>query len=248
MRVPSRVIRAAALAFVVLLLVAASGFVIWATSTPDPGPSAIAALESDEAVQVVDGDGFTFLPATAPSVGFILYPGARVDPASYAAPARAIAEAGYLVVVPKLTLNLAVFDSDAADEIIAAHPEIDRWVMGGHSLGGAMAAEYTDERRDSVAGLVLWAAFPGDGTDLSTLDAPVVSVYGTRDGLATVDDIAESRRRLPDDAVFVPVDGGNHAQFGDYGEQSGDNPATVTRDEQQAEVVEASLRVLDALG
>ena len=231
---------------VVLLLDGLVAFVLWATSTPEPGPSAVAALESDDLVQVIERDGYTFRPTEPARVGFVFYPGGRVDPASYAAPARAIAEEGFLVVVPELTLNLAVLDPNAADDVIASHPEVERWVIGGHSLGGAMAAGYASDNRDAISGLVLWAAYPADSTDLSTFDAPVASIFGTRDGLTTLDDIDDSRRRLPADTAFVAIDGGNHAQFGDYGPQAGDNEATISRAEQQAIAVQGSLQVLRA--
>ncbi len=57
--------------------------------------------------------------------------------------------------------------------------------------------------------------------------APVTGArVGTRDGLTSVDEIDESRSRLPSPTDFVAIDGGNHAQFGGYG----DNPATVSAD------------------
>ena len=232
----------------VVLLVALGGFAIWATTTPEPGPDAVAALRSDDRVEVVEDDGYTFAPRRPARVGFVLYPGARVDPASYAVPARQIAEAGFLVVVPALTLNLAVLDAGAADPVIDAHPAIDRWVVGGHSLGGAIAAGYAEDHCDTVAGLVLWAAYPAEDTDLSSADLDVASVVGTRDGLTTRADIDGSRDQLPPDTDFVPIEGGNHAQFGDYGPQAGDQPATISRREQQAQAVMATLAVLrDAL-
>jgi dienelactone hydrolase len=233
-------------AVLVLLAVAAGGFYLWATTTSDPGPRAVAALDSDEQVQVIEDDGYTFQPTRPTPVGFIFYPGGRVDPASYAAPAREIAEAGVLVIVPELTKNLAVLDADAADNVIAAHPEIEQWVIGGHSLGGTIAASYAGEHRDTISGLVLWAAYPSNRTDLSTLDAAVASAFGTRDGLTTLDDIDDSRNRLPAATNFVSIEGGNHAQFGDYGTQDGDNPATISREEQQAQAIQASLRILNA--
>lgn len=231
----------------VLLVVGIGIFSLWSTTTPDPGPSAAAALESDELVRVIEGDGYTFQPTGSTRVGFVFYPGGRVDPASYAAPAREIAEAGFLVVVPELTLNLAVLDANAADDVIAAHPEIERWVIGGHSLGGTMAASYVGDHRDTISGLVLWAAYPAQGTDLSTLATNVVSIFGTRDGLTTLDDINDSRARLPDDTEYLAIEGGNHAQFGDYGQQAGDNPATMSRVEQQTMAVQGSLQVLRAV-
>lgn len=231
-----------------VLLVALVGLVIWATTTPEPGPAAAAALRSDDRVEVVEDGGYAFVPRRPAEVGFVLYPGARVDPASYAVPAHRIAEAGFLVVVPELTLNLAVLDAGAADSVIDAFPAVDRWVVGGHSLGGAIAAGYAEDHGDRVSGLVLWAAYPAEDADLSSLELDVASVFGTRDGLTTREDIDGSRDRLPADTAFVAIEGGNHAQFGDYGAQAGDRPATITRPEQQAQAVRATLELLRGVG
>ncbi len=237
--------RVAAAAVAIVLTVAVLGFLWWANSTAEPGEQARSALDTDPSVTVSENDGFVFQPTdVSPEVGFILYPGARVDPASYAAAARGIAEGGYLVVVPELRLNLAVLDVNAAEAIVAEFPAIDRWAMGGHSLGGAMAAQYANEHLQSIDGLVLWAAYPPASVDLSGTDLAAASIFGTRDGLTSLADIDDSRDRLPADTEFTAITGGNHAQFGDYGTQSGDNTATITREEQQTQIVEATLRTL----
>lgn len=233
-----------AAAAAVLVAAAVVGFVWWASSTPEVGSRVDAALRSDGRVEVSEDDGYTFRPVDGADVGLVLYPGARVAPASYAVSARAIAEEGFLVVVPELTLNLAVLDPSAADDVIADHTEVDRWVVGGHSLGGAMAAGYVEGRPERVVGLLLWAAYPAGSVDLSSADLLVASISGSLDGLTTPADVADSRSRLPDDTDFVVIEGGNHAQFGDYGAQAGDNHATIGVDEQQAQIVEASVRLL----
>jgi pimeloyl-ACP methyl ester carboxylesterase len=220
---------------------------IRAGSTADPEPKAIDALRSDERVMVTGRDGWTFEPTDDVDVGFVLYPGGRVDPAAYAVVARGIAGAGYLVVVPDMPLNLAVLDADVADDVIAAHPKIETWAIGGHSLGGTMAADHAGDRSGAISGLALWAAYPADGTDLSGANLPAVSIFGTNDGLTTLDDIERSRSRLPPDTRFVAIDGGNHAQFGSYGPQDGDHPATITPTDQQAQVVDATVDLLRRL-
>jgi pimeloyl-ACP methyl ester carboxylesterase len=129
--------------------------------------------------------------------------------------------------------------------VIAAHPEIQNWFVGGHSLGGTMAAAYADTHPDQVDGIILWASFPADTNDLS--DQPelaVTSIYGTLDGLATPEKVLGAAPLFPPSAQFVPIEGGNHAQFGFYGPQSGDNPATITREEQQAQTVNATVATL----
>jgi len=228
-----------------LLLLAGGGFIAWAALGPGPMPAALAALESDTAVMVTDSPWLTFEPATqSPISGFIFYPGGRVDARAYAPLAREIAAQGYLVVIVPMPLKLAVFAPDRATAVIEAYPQIAQWVIGGHSLGGAMAARYADMQPDKVAGLVLWAAYPAESNDLSGRDLLVTSIYGTIDGLATVDKIVASRSLLPAHTTWVAIDGGNHAQFGWYGDQSGDNPATISRPDQQTQTVRATVALL----
>jgi pimeloyl-ACP methyl ester carboxylesterase len=157
-----------------------------------------------------------------------------------------IAEQGYFVALVKVNLNLAFFEINAADDVISTHPEVAHWVVGGHSLGGVAASSYASGHPDVVAGVVFWASYPADDS-LKGLAIPVLSVFGSNDGLSTLDTIEESRALLPPDAVFVLVEGGNHAQFGSYGEQSGDNPASIPAEEQWAQVAEATAKFLETL-
>jgi pimeloyl-ACP methyl ester carboxylesterase len=232
----------------VIILLAGIGFVIWAETPLGPMPEALAALETDGAVRVETEPWLAFWPqAEAPAGGVILYPGGRVDPRSYAPAARALAEEGYLAVITPMPLNLAVFDSDVAADVIAAYPEITTWVVGGHSLGGAMAGTFVEANADAVEGLLFWAAYPTDDA-LATRDEPaVLSIYATNDGLSTLEDIEASRANLPADTRWVEIAGGNHAQFGWYGEQPGDGQATISRSEQQKQVVAATAEFLEVL-
>jgi dienelactone hydrolase len=222
-----------------LLAVILIGFVMWASLTPSPMPEALNALASDAQVQVETRPWLVFRPAEgSPETGLILYPGGRVDPRAYASVARALAENGYLVVIVPMPLNLSFFAPERATAVMQAFPEVDSWVIGGHSLGGAMAARYAYQHPDEVEGLALWAAYPAASDDLSGQDLAVASIYGTLDGLATGDKIAASRPLLPADTRWVAIEGGNHAQFGSYGAQAGDNAATVSREEQQQQIVD----------
>jgi len=223
-------------------------FLIWASTPAAPMPEALAALESDDQVLVETEPWLVFRPVDAtPMAALVLYPGGRVDPRAYAPPARALAEDGVLVVIAPMPLNLAIFAPNRAAEVMAAYPEIDDWAVGGHSLGGAMAARFAYQNPAAVQGLVLWAAYPASTDDLSSQDVRVTSIYGTRDGLATGDKIAASRPLLPPDTTWIAIEGGNHAQFGWYGPQSGDNPATISREDQQAQIVAATLAQLLSL-
>ena len=224
------------------------GFVVWAEMTPPPMGETLAALESDSLVQVSTDRWLVFEPATGqPTAGLVLYPGGRVDPRSYSPAARALAEEGYLAVIVPMPLNLAVFAADAAADVIAAYPEVSAWAIGGHSLGGAMAARFAYSHPEQVQGLVLWAAYPDGSNDLSSRDLAVTSIHGTLDGLATIEKIDASRALLPPTTEWVAIEGANHAQFGWYGPQSGDNPASISREEQQQQIVAATLDLLASL-
>ena len=227
---------------------ARGAFVLWAETPLGPMPEALAALESDAQVQVEQGEWLVFRPiGRSPETGVIIYPGGRIDPRSYAPQGRALAEQGYLAIIVPMPLNLAVFNSSAAADVIAAFPEITHWAAGGHSLGGAMAANFTLENPSALDGVFFWASYPASSDKLSGQTLRVVSIYATLDGLATSDEIDASRPLLPADTTWVSIEGGNHAQFGWYGDQPGDNPATISREEQQAQVLEAMRAFLESM-
>jgi pimeloyl-ACP methyl ester carboxylesterase len=237
------------IAIAIILLIAIAGFVIWAETPLGPMPEAEAALQSDAAVTVETDPWYTFMPTGAvKDTGFIIYPGGRVDPRSYAPTARAIAEAGYPVVLVPMPLNLAVFGAGKAADVIAAYPEVTRWAIGGHSLGGAMAANFVAKNPEAVDGLVFWAAYPASSDNLAGFAALAVSsISATNDGLATPDKIDASRPLLPASTTWLPIQGGNHAQFGWYGPQPGDGQPTISREEQQAQTVAATVAVLEQI-
>ena len=244
-----RILKRVLLVLFVILLLAVAGFTAWAYTPLGPMPEAIAALQPDAAVQVATAPWLTFTPAgSQPTTGFIFYPGGRVDARSYAPATRAIAAQGYLVVITPVPFNLAVFKPAAADAVIAAHPEITRWAIGGHSLGGAMAANYVYTHPDAVQGLALLAAYPAGNNGLAGRQLAVVSIYGTNDGLATRFKVDAFRALLPPDTRYVPIEGGNHAQMGWYGPQGGDGTATISREAQQAQVIDATLQLLTQIG
>lgn len=236
------------LSLFILMMIGVVGFVWWGSHPLKAMPAALNALESDDRVIVDASQWITFSPQEGlPDLGVILYPGGHVDPIAYAPLARGIASEGFWVVIPRMPLNLAVFDIHVAKEIMDAHPNIKTWVIGGHSLGGAMAAEYVAAHPSAVDGLFLWASYSAESTNLSGLsDLRVLSIYGTEDG--GVEDIRASRQRLPHDTIWVEMEGANHAQFGWYGEQPGDGVATISRDAQQEIILENTLSFLDTIG
>jgi dienelactone hydrolase len=219
--------------------------VSWATFARPPLPEAVEALNSDDQVDVSQDPWITFSPTqNTPMTGFIFYPGGRVDPQGYATLMKSIASEGYLVVVPEMPINMAVFNSDAADEIIAFFPEIAHWVIGGHSVGGTMAARYTDRHPESIAGLAIWASYPADSTDISDLDIPVLSIYGSRELRVNDSSIGERKHLLPGDTLYIRIEGGDHHQFGSYQINPEEHLATTSRASQHEEIIKATLGIL----
>ncbi|MGD8794178.1 MAG: alpha/beta hydrolase [Anaerolineae bacterium] len=222
--------------------------ILFLTSARQPLPEAVEALKSDSLVEVVQEPWLTFKPTeNTPDAGLIFYPGGRINPQGYAPLLKAIASEGYLVVVPEMPLNIAAFRPNIADRIIAAHPEIEGWVIGGHSVGGAMAAQYTHTHSENIAGLAIWASYPPDKADLSDREIPVTSIYGSRETRVTDSSVAERRHLLPADAVYVRIEGGDHHQFGSYEIDPKDHLATISRDSQQQQIIEATLSLLESV-
>ncbi len=232
---------------VAALVVGAGAFVWWGTHPLAPTQRALEALQSDSSVRVTKtGAGWEFAPAEVEAtVGLIFYPGGHVDARAYARYARDVAARGFLVVVPEMPLSLAVLSPDAADGVVASHPAIRRWTIGGHSLGGAMAAQYAAKHPGVMAGLVLLGAYAPSGNDLSSSGMVVLSAVGTLDTVVNHDSLAAGRMLLPLDTTYLELEGGNHAQFGDYGPQPGDDPhPTMSADEQRRRAVDATVEVM----
>jgi hypothetical protein len=226
-----------------------------------PLPEAVEALESNYKVTVKTvivpewPEGSNFYYAFEPNrrqrkTGFIFYPGALVDPRSYAPTAQAIAAQGYLTVIVKMVGDLAILSPDRASVVISDYPYIETWVIGGHSLGGTIACSYAKKFPDKVQGVVLWAAYPSAVFSIRDTSLKVTSIFGTNDGLATPEEIEESRADLPPDTQFVPIDGGNHTQFGWYDVypnpvQPDDNSPDITRQQQQCQIIYHTVKSLE---
>ncbi len=243
-----KILKRLLLGLLAVAVLSSFGFVLWAQTPAQPTDVALQALNSDSQVTVTQHNGFiTFEPANQrTTTGFIFYPGGRVDYRAYAPVLRKIAEQGYFVALVKVRLNLAFFDINAADKVIAAFPEIERWAIGGHSLGGVAAALYTKDHLDTIRAIAFWASYPADDS-LKNANLLVTSIYGTNDGLSTGGKIEASKALLPAHTQYVAIDGGNHGQFGSYGVQAGDNAASISADEQWEQIATATVRMLAAL-
>jgi hypothetical protein len=232
------------LAFVILLVVVAGGFVAWASTPLGPGPSAMAALAPNATVSVETVNDWTVFRPTEASAqkGFIFYPGGRVDYRSYAPILKSVAQHGFLVVLVPMPLSMAFFAPDKADAVTSAFPEIQYWALGGHSLGGAMAARYAFTHPGKVQALALWASYPADTDSLVDQNLAVLSIYGSEDG--SVEKIESSGTLLPVDTTWIKIEGGSHAQFGDYGLQPGDGQARISPQQQWDLVLSATVSFL----
>lgn len=222
-------------------------FFVWALFPQQP---AEAAFIYPPRVEIIEEKGWlTIRPAEgSPPTGLIFYPGGHVDPRIYNRPLSQIAQQGVLVVVVRMPLNLAILGLNRAQAVMAAYPQIQTWAIGGHSLGGAMAAWFVDQHPGRVHGLVLWGAYPPASVDLAArTDLAVTVIYASRDGLSTPEEVLAAKAQLPPGARFFAIEGGNHAQFGDYGAQKGDLPPDISAEAQQCHTIRLTMDLLTSL-
>lgn len=226
-------------------------FLLWNLIAYQPWGVSAATLRSDDRVDVSHADGiYRFTPKVrGGSAGLVFFPGALVDPEAYAPMARRVAESGFPVVMIELPWRLArTGEQEAvtigrAESLIKAEPEI-RWLVGGHSRGGALATVFAARNPEAAHGLLLIGTSHPRELDLSASPLKVTKIYGTRDGLASVEEVRQFAPNLPPSTRFVPIEGGNHGQFGWYGFQPGDRFAKISREEQQRLLLEAVLAAL----
>jgi dienelactone hydrolase len=235
------------IALFVEIFVVFGGFIIWAAKPMGPDGEVREILDRQSGLRIDDSRSQVALSHSdiIPRRGFVFYPGGRVHPYAYLPLLAEIARAGYLVVLTKMPFHMAVFDYRRANQVKESFPEIDTWVIGGHSLGGAMAAHYVAKENNDTHGLVLWGAYPSSRDDLSGLDLPTLIIYGTCDGITTSKKVLAAKNRMPHASSWECVEGGNHAQFGCYGREKRDHPAEISMGEQKQQVIAKTLKFLD---
>lgn len=236
---------------VVTLVVVMGGWLAWSKANEaTPAPAAVAALQSDGRVGVEDGEFIVFRPAgDLPETGVILYPGAGCDVRGYSPVLRRVADRGYLVVAVPMPLNMAIFGINRADDVRAAFPGVKRWVIAGHSMGGAMAARYAHQHPDDLAGLIIWDSRPAESDTLVDLQYPVWHIHrATADGRPP-EKFEKYRNLFPATSTWVPLPGGIHMQFGSFvgGTYKEEWTATITPEVQQDLVVTGTLNALLAM-
>ena len=198
---------------------------------------AIEALAGTESLKIYSEENMVIFKPENPVAGFVFYPGGKVESTAYSPLARQLAEQDILCIITSMPFNLAVFDIKAAEMPMEVFADIDDWYIGGHSLGGSMAAAFAAENIDKISGLALLASY--STADLSDSNIDVLSVYGSEDGVLNMEKYNEYRTNLPRNTVEIVIDGGNHRQFGSYGLQDGDGTATVSADSQLSQTVTA---------
>lgn len=239
----------------IIWIIAGLSFLTWLVYSYQSRGFPASVLQSDELITVTQNSKFiSFIPqANRRSTGLFFYPGGMVDPKSYAPMARRVAENGFVVYIVKLPLGSAPWSGQEASvwdytrQLMDTNPSIQRWVLGGHSRGAAIASRFAFYNQDLFSALILiGTSHPKDAEfDLSNSALHVMKIYATRDGLASPSEIEETSKFLPDNTVWVRIDGGNHSQFGYFGTLLGDNPAEISREEQQAMTISAILSVLN---
>jgi hypothetical protein len=239
-----KILRILLIGILVIFLLGTLGLVGWATiSAQAPTDRAVAVLQ-ENGIEREDGR-LVFRPDSLTDKGLIYYPGGLVDPEAYAVTAQGIADAGYLVVIPKMPLNLAFTGINRADGIRADFPEIESWVIGGHSLGGAMAAQYAKNNVDNLDGLIMYASYPASNEDFIDFPLPILTIIGSQDPGAPQQEAFYDA--IADSAEKYIIEGGNHRQYADYSYQPDDGIATISAAEQQDQIIAATVQFLDTL-
>ena len=192
---------------------------------------ALEVLSDPNGAVITKIDGGYFVDGSGETVALIFYPGAKVDTEAYLPLMKQIADNGVDCFLSDMPMRMAIFDKNAADKFITNY-HYDCWMIGGHSMGGMVAAGYTKEHPDTIDGVVLLAAYPTEKLSDST---GLISIYGTEDKILDRKQYDDSKKCFPSLYTEIPIAGGNHSQFGNYGFQSGDGEASITAHEQQTQ-------------
>ena len=211
----------------ILILVVLAGVFFWYVSDYYQAEDvALEVMAQDSGITVQDN--LTILSPTYPTdTALIFYPGAKVETEAYLPLLDKIRQTGVTCILVHMPFHMAIFNADAAQKVITQFPEYQHWYIAGHSMGGAMASKFASDHPDQVDGLILLGAYIyGDYPDEDTL-----TIYGSLN--QSVEDHIDYTENI------VEIEGGNHAQFGNYGPQKGDLPAAISSEEQQKQTVAA---------
>lgn len=210
-----------------LIVVLTAGFFIYVSQYYKADDVTLAVINDSHSMEYHD-NYMMIAPSGPTEKAVIFYPGGKVEYLAYYPLLEKLSQQGVTCILVKMPFNLAVFDTNAADKIISDNPQIKHWYIGGHSLGGAMASSYASAHQDKIDGLILLGAYVyGDYPKKKA-----ITIYGSND------QVLDKSKINYIENVFV-IDGGNHGQFGNYGQQKGDGEADISRGEQQNTAVQA---------
>jgi hypothetical protein len=238
----NKILKYTFIGFVSIIIIGVLGMLVWSkTGTYPARMVALSALESTDKVTITQDKWIVFEPVKETDTGMIFYPGGLVVPTAYAPILHQIAEEGVLVIVTPMPLNLAIFNTGAANAVIDAYPQISTWILAGHSLGGASAAIFAENNSNRIDAIAFWDSYPPNSADLSDNNISAISIFGTTNDSPNTENFNDYKHLLPEDAIFIGIEGANHAQFGDYGPQKGDVVASMSLAEQHEQVAKFML-------
>ena len=226
----------AALAILATVVLVACGFYIYASNYYHAGTEAETLIEAGtdgSGVTIIDSDSTIAVGDSSSSYGIVLYPGAKVAPEAYLPLAAKFANKGIYCVITKMPFNFAFFNINAADTAMNSAPDVEHWWIAGHSLGGAMAAQYASGNANKLEGIALLEAYAA--SDISATNLKALVIYGTKDEVLNREKLKSNAGNLPKRSQTIAIEGGNHAGIADYGPQEGDSKATITAEEQQTQ-------------
>ena len=166
----------------------------------------------------------------AEKAGIIFYPGGKVEYTAYEPLLASLATEGYTSVLVKMPFNLAVFGESRADGIKSEYPNITKWYLMGHSLGGAIISQYASNHSSAFEGLILLGAYPYK--DISSTSLKLLNIYGSEDKVLDMAKYEGSKSKWPKSTKEYVIEGGCHAGFGMYGAQKGDGTPSITNEVQ----------------
>ena len=187
------------------------------------GQTAQRALDGSSNVSVTSIDQGYLFDGPGEHTAVVFLPGAKVAAEAYVPLMLDIASGGADCVLIDPPAHFAFLAGGALDNTFANYRH-DHWVLAGHSLGGVVASSYAASHPHLADGLALLASYP---TEKLKDDLVAFTIYGSRDGVLDQLALKKASSLLPSRTKEVCIAGGNHANFGDYGTQQGDQTASI---------------------